>query len=98
MEERLSHILQRHPEDAALFETYGADTACNPDMVLVDEKHIGTVFMVRHLPQTNLNVVARLALDTDDAGRKNSIMTFYRIRAKNLQKLANKSEILYRKE
>lgn len=67
-------------------------------MVLVDEKHIGTVFMVKHLPQTNLNVVARLALDTDDAGRKNSIMTFYRIRAKNLQKLANKSEILYRKE
>ncbi len=54
--------------------------------------------MVKGLPDTNLNVVVRLALDTDDTGRKNSIMTFYRIREKNLKKLINKSEVLYSKE
>lgn len=98
MDERLEHIRQRHPEDVKLFEQYGADCALNPDMVLVDEKHEGTVFMVKHLPDTNLNVVTRLALDIDDAGRKNSIMTFYRIRDKNLRKLAEKSELLYKNE
>lgn len=98
MDERLEHIRERHPEDAALFEQYGAEAALDPDQVLVDEKHAGTVFMVKHLPGTNLNVVTRLALDIDDTGRKNSIMTFYRIRDRNLQKLINKSEVLYSKE
>lgn len=98
MDERLDHIWQRHPEDALLFEQYGAQAALDPDEILVDGKHEGTVFMIRHLPDTNLNVVVRLALDLDDTERKNSIMTFYRIRDKNLRKLETKSEILYIKE
>ena len=98
MDERLEHIRERHPEDVKLFEKYGADAALEPDTVLVDGKHDGTVFMVKGLPDTNLNVVVRLELDTDDTGRKNSIMTFYRIREKNLKKLINKSEVLYSKE
>ena len=98
MDERLEHIRERHPEDVELFEKYGAAAALEPDTVLVDGKHDGTVFMVKGLPDTNLNVVVRLALDTDDTGRKNSIMTFYRIREKNLKKLINKSEVLYSKE
>lgn len=98
MDERLEHIRQRHPEDIELFEQYGAASALEPDIVVVDEKHEGTVFMIKRLPETNLNVVTRLALDIDDAGRKNSIMTFYRIRDKNLQKIVKKSEVLYKKE
>lgn len=98
MDERLEHIRERHPEDVELFEKYGATAALEPDTVLVDGKHDGTIFMVKSLPDTNLNVVVRLALDTDDTGRKNSIMTFYRIREKNLKKLINKSEVLYSKE
>ncbi|WP_051643234.1 minor capsid protein [Agathobaculum desmolans] len=98
MDERLEHIRQRHPEDVEFFEKYGAASALDPDIVLVDEKHEGTVFMIKGLPETNLNVVTRLALDIDDADRKNSIMTFYRLRDKNLQKLMNKSEMLYKKE
>lgn len=98
MDERLEHIRQSHPEDIELFEQYGAVSALDPDMVIVDEKHEGTVFMIKGLPETNLNVVTRLALDIDDAGRKNSIMTFYRIRDKNLKKIVKKSEVLYKKE
>ena len=98
MDERLEHIRERHPEDVELFEKYGATAALEPDTVLVGGKHDGTIFMVKSLPDTNLNVVVRLALDTDDTGRKNSIMTFYRIREKNLKKLINKSEVLYSKE
>lgn len=54
--------------------------------------------MVKKLPDTNLNVVSRLALDTDESGLKNSVMTFYRIRDRNLKKMIKKNTLLYKKE
>ncbi|HJA65076.1 MAG TPA: hypothetical protein H9955_02065 [Candidatus Mediterraneibacter cottocaccae] len=54
--------------------------------------------MVRKLPDTNLNVVVRVALDTDEEGLKNSVMTFYRIRERNLKKLIAKNSILIGKD
>ena len=55
-------------------------------------------FAVKKLPDTNLNVVIRLVLDTDDSSLKNSVMTFYRIRDKNLKKLMERNPILYIRE
>lgn len=98
MSEREAHIKQRHPQDFELFQKYGAGTVKDPDLVFTDEKNQGTVFMVHKLEDTNLNVVVRVALETDTNGYKNSIMTFYRIRDRNLKKLVSKNEILYRKE
>lgn len=96
--ERIEHIKSRHPEDYKLFEDYGLLTVKNPDVIIKDCKNKGTVFMVKKLPDTNLNVVARLVLDEDDPSHKNSIMTFYRIRNRNLVKLENKNKTLYKKE
>lgn len=81
-----------------LFKAYGADSVQNPDYIIEDYKNEGTVFMVKRLPDTNLNVVCRLALNTDKKGLKNSVMTFYRIRERNLKKLIEKNQLLYKKE
>lgn len=54
--------------------------------------------MIKELPDTNLNVVVRAVLETEDSNRKNSVMTFYRIRQRNLRKLMEKNDILYKKE
>ena len=61
--------------------------------------------MVKKLEDTNLNVVVRIALKTDDKGIMNSVMTFYRIRERNLIKLIRKNSsltgkdaLLYKKE
>lgn len=96
--ERENHIKVRHPEDYELFQKYGAETVNNPDFIIRDGKNQGTVFMVRKLPDTNLNVVVRVALDTDEEGLKNSVMTFYRIRERNLKKLIEKNSILIGKD
>jgi len=96
--ERISHIKERHSEDYALFEKYGAESVASPDFVIKDLKNKGTVFMVKRMPDTNLNVVVRVALETDDGKLKNSVMTFYRLREKNLEKLIRKNKLLYRKE
>ena len=104
-EERINHIKMRHPEDYSLFNIYGAICVKDPDYIIKDGKHDGTIFMVKKLEDTNLNVVARIALETDDKGIMNSVMTFYRIRERNLIKLIRKNSsltgkdaLLYKKE
>ena len=96
--ERLDHIKERHPEDYDLFKLYGESSVQNPDFIVKDEKHLGTIFMIKKLPETNLNVVVRVVLETDDEKLKNSVMTFYRIREKNLKKMMDKNKVLYKKE
>lgn len=96
MGERLSHIREKHPSDLIFLERYGKAIIEQPDILLKDRKHEGTVLLLKKLPDTNLSAVVRLALETDDAGRKNSIMTFYRIREKNFKKLVEKNLLLYK--
>lgn len=96
--ERMGHIRERHPDDFNLFEQYGADCVQVPDFIIEDSSHIGTVFMVKKLPKTNLNVVVRLSLESDEKHFKNSVMTFYRIRERNLRKLIQKNRLLYKRE
>ena len=97
-EERLEHIRLRHPEDFALFQEYGKQAIEDPDIIAKDEKHENTVFVIRQLPETNLNVVVRLVLDTDEPNYKNSVITFYRLRHRNLKKLLERNPVLYKKE
>ena len=96
--ERIEHIKLRHPEDYALFEQYGRECIISPDMVISDEKNAGTAFLIKRLPDTNLNVVLRLVLENEDSNLKNSVMTFWRIRERNLKKLINKNQLIYKKE
>lgn len=93
--ERIKHIKQRHMEDYELFLIYGKKCVQQPDIILKDEKNLGTIFMIKRISETNLNVIVRLALNSDKEGLKNSVMTFYRVRDKNLKKLMGKHEILY---
>ena len=93
-DERIAHIKERHPEDYLLFEQYGRESILSPDILIQDIKNVGTVFAVKKLPDTNLNVVLRLV----NPDFKNSVMTFYRIREKNLKKLMEKNPVLYIKE
>ncbi|MFR5601377.1 MAG: PBECR2 nuclease fold domain-containing protein [Lachnospiraceae bacterium] len=97
-DERVEHIKIRHSEDYALFERYGKECVTDPDLILKDIKNAGTVFMVKKLSKTNLNVVVRVVLESDDIKLKNSVMTFYRIRERNLKKLIQKNGLLYKKE
>lgn len=93
--ERAEHIRVRHPQDYELFQQYGRTAVEQPDLLIRVLKHRGTVFAVKKLPGTNLNVLLRLVLEEDDPQLKNSVMTFYRIRDKNLKKLIEKNQLLY---
>lgn len=96
--ERIEHIKLHHSEDYKFFEKYAESIIHEPDKIIKDCKNDNTVFMVKHLENTNLNVIVRLVLTHSDKDIKNSVMTFYRIRQKNLDKLEKKNKLLYKKE
>ena len=96
--ERRIHIMERHPQDYELFLKYGGLTVTQPDLIVKDEKNDGTVFMIKKLADTNISVVVRVALSTDKKELKNSVMTSYRVRDKNLKKMLERNEVLYKKE
>lgn len=96
--ERIEHIKSRHPEDFDLFEKYGLSVVVEPDVIIKDEKNVNTVFMVKKLENTNLNLVVKIILETDEKDLKNSVMTFYRIRERNLKKLVDRNKTLYKSE
>lgn len=96
--ERIEHIRIRHPNDFSLFERYVSETVESPDIIIKDCKNSGTVFMIKRMADTNLNVVVRLALSYEAKNLKNSVMTFYRLRDRNLKKLKKNNKVLYKKE
>ena len=95
-DERIRHIIERYPQDYKLFLEYGVFAVTNPDYIIKDGKCDGTIFMIKRLIDTNINVVVRVALSTDKKGLKNSVMTSYRLRDRNLKRMMEKNEILYK--
>ncbi len=99
-EERIGHIKAHHPQDYELFEQYGASAVNNPDIIIKDTENENTVFLIKRLETTNLNVITKLILENENEhpDYKNSVMSFYRIRDKNIKKLERKHKVLYKKE
>lgn len=54
--------------------------------------------MIKHIEETNLNIIIKLVIEQDEVHTKNSIMTFYRVRDKNVRRLKEKNKIIYKKE
>lgn len=89
------HIEEGHPEALMLIEPGVFDA---PDFILRDEKHEGTVFVLQKKDKVYLNLIVRLALQTDAPEKRNSIITGYLVREKNVKKLLHSHDILYSKE
>ena len=96
-DERMQHIKEKHADDFLLLEEYGRDILENPDIILNDEKRENTIFVIKHIIETNMNIIVKLAIPEDDKHPKNSVMTAYRLRDSNLKKLEKKHKILYKK-
>lgn len=96
--ERYHHILERHREDFELYFNRAKEIINNPDYILKDNKNENTAMVIKHIEETNINIIIRLAVENDKIHSKNSIMTFYRIRDKNLKKLMQRNKCVYKKE
>lgn len=96
--ERKQHIKDNHIADYALFDKYKKEIIENPDIILKDNKNENTAFMIKHVEETNMNIIIKLAVFEDKKHPENSIMTAYRIRDKNVKKLEKNNKTLYKRE
>ncbi|WP_296134889.1 PBECR2 nuclease fold domain-containing protein [uncultured Eubacterium sp.] len=97
-DERDGHIKERHEQDYNLFHKCIYDVVNMPDMILKDSKNQNTVFYIKYIEETHLNIVVRLSLEIEGANRKNSIITSYQLGTKTLKRLKKNNKTLYNKE
>lgn len=97
-DERMKHIKERHESDYVLFEKYGKSILETPDIILKDSKKENTVIVIKYIEETNMNIIVKLAVSEDTKHPKNSIMTAYRVRDKNVKKLEKNNKVLYKKQ
>ena len=98
MDERDEHIKERHESDYDLFHKWVERVISIPDFILKDIKNDNTVFYIKHIEETNMNIVIKLAVETEDKAKKNSIIIAYQLGEKTLDRLRRKNKILYNKE
>lgn len=97
-DERKEHIIKNHGQaDYDYFNKYKEIVLDDPDIIIKDCKKKGTVFIIKKVEEldVSINIVIRLVLETDNFEYKNSVMTSYKLRDKNLQKLINRNEVVY---
>lgn len=97
-DERDEHIKERHEKDYKLFHQCVYDVLNSPDTILKDNKNKNTVFYIKYIEETNLNIVIRLALETEGNNRKNSIITSYQLGVKTLKRFKKNNKTLYNRE
>ena len=95
-DERRAHILKDHAKDFNEIMDNLDKTVLNPSEVLEDLKNPDTIMLIGKLDKNNLNVVVKLNTKNDERYPKNSVMTAWIIRDKNLKKLRERNKIIYK--
>ena len=54
--------------------------------------------VIKHIEETNMNIIIKLAVTIDEKHTKNSVMTAYRVRDKNVKKLEKNNKVLYKND
>lgn len=97
-DERKLHIYEDHIKDYETIINNIDRIVLNPTEVLEDLKNKNTLFLIGKLEKNNLNVVVKLNTTNSKEHPKNSVMTAWIIRNKNLRKLREKNKTIYRNE
>ncbi len=97
-DERKLHIYEEHTKDFEIIMNNIDRVVLNPREVLVDLKNKDTLFLIDKLDKNNLNVVVKLNTTNSREHPKNSIMTAWIVRNRNLQKLREKNKTIYKIE
>lgn len=98
--ERADHVRQRHPEDFDRYQQYLQTVITAPDYILRDKKPASAILLKElQLMDDNPAICLALRLATPDDGpaRKNSILTFWKVKKKEFRRLIRSREVLYKR-
>lgn len=94
---RILHIVNRHPDALISLVTELNDTIRAPDYILLDDKHKDTGLICRqlHSGDGSLLLVLRICTDSDSDVLTNSVISGWQISRKRLERYLRTGTILY---
>lgn len=98
-DERIQHIKDRHPNDFERYSEYITEIVKNPDYILEANKP-NTALLLKEFTDANekLQLILRLAVEQDNPGYKNSVITFLKVEEKRYKRYLRTKKILYKSE
>lgn len=98
-DERIKHIIERHPNDYERFYNYIQEIIRNPDFIIEANKP-NTAVVLKEIEERGekFKLVLRIKVQGDPEEYKNSIMTFWRIGETTWRKTLKNKKILYKRE
>lgn len=98
-DERIKHIMERHPDNFQRYCKYLTEIVENPDYIIESNKPNTALILKEFITDEDcFKTVVRLTTSGDNPEYKNSIITFMRINKKEWNRLLRNKHILYKKE
>ena len=98
-DERIQHILERHPGDYERFIGYISDILADPDYILEANKaNTGVILKEIQDGSEKFKLILRVKVENDPADYRNSILSFWRIGDTTWNKNVKNKKILYKRE
>ena len=97
-DERIQHIIERHPNDYERFYIYLSRIIEEPDYIIETKKEKTALILKEFNDGAEcFKTVVRLVTSCDNSNYKNSIITFMKINQKEWNRLIKNKRILYKK-
>lgn len=98
-DERTQHIKNRHPNDFERYSKYISDIVENPQYIIEANKP-NTAFVLKEYIEDgeHFQLILRLAVEGDNPGYKNSVITFLKIEEKRFKRYLRTKKVLYKSE
>ena len=97
-EERIAHIKEHHPNDYERYGHFIKQMLEEPDYI-IDSESPNTAFVLKEFKEDakQFRLILRLHTSTDEAGHKNSVITFQYVKAKEYRRLVKNKNVLYKR-
>ena len=98
-DERIQHIMERHPGDYERFIGYISNILADPDYILEANKaNTGVILKEIQDGSEKFKLILRVKVENDPADYRNSILSFWRIGDTTWNKNVKNKKILYKRE
>lgn len=97
-DEQVKHIEERHAGDYKRYAKYFPLMLEEPDYILrANKPKTAVILKTVTEDEVSLKLILRLVTVTDPDGRKNSIITFQKVKEKRFRRYLRNAEVLYRR-
>ncbi len=97
--ERIKHIKEHNPGDYEKYAIYILQIIGNPDYIINDNKNLDTLLYIKRIEEDskNVQIVVKLNTNKNEKGKKNTILTLWKIKDRTYKQLLRNKEIIWKR-